>query len=153
MFKFTAEKGNRLITHLQETVTLDHGAVIPLSVVYDHLGIDFPDDDTPWREAKEFVKEFTLYELSIMDYVRRSLLKEGKYLKKDTTCYRILLPSENVHQVDNMLESASRKLRKALTLNKNTPKESGEIDCNTPARIAAKMESIESAKKQADLLK
>jgi hypothetical protein len=79
-----------------------------------------------------------------VDYVRKILLREGKYLAQTKGNYRILLPSENAAQVESYMSSADKKLKRALILSKNTPADTKTMrDADqVQARIIVKRESI-----------
>lgn len=107
----------------------DFGAVIPRGMVYDLLGLDVPD-----VASKAVFDRIAMLELQAMDYCRNMLLGHGKYLAGTPSGYRVLLPSENKAQVDAYMESADRKLERALKLSRNSPKASHLPD-QTEARI------------------
>lgn len=107
----------------------DFGAVIPRGMVYDLLGLDVPE-----VASKAVFDRIAMLELQAMDYCRNMLLGHGKYLAGTPSGYRVLLPSENKAQVDAYMESADRKLERALKLSRNSPKASHLPD-QTEARI------------------
>lgn len=107
----------------------DFGAVIPRGMVYDLLGLDVPE-----VASKAVFDRIAMLELQSMDYCRNMLLGHGKYLAGTPSGYRVLLPSENKAQVDAYMESADRKLERALKLSRNSPKASHLPD-QTEARI------------------
>lgn len=107
----------------------DFGAVIPRAMVYDLLGLDVPE-----VASKAVFDRIAMLELQAMDYCRNMLLGHGKYLAGTPSGYRVLLPSENKAQVDAYMESADRKLERALKLSRNSPKASHLPD-QTEARI------------------
>ena len=107
----------------------DFGAVIPRAMVYDLLGMDVPE-----VASKAVFDRIAMLELQAMDYCRNMLLGHGKYLAGTPSGYRVLLPSENKAQVDAYMESADRKLERALKLSRNSPKASHLPD-QTEARI------------------
>lgn len=107
----------------------DFGAVIPHGMVYDLLGLDVPE-----VASKAVFDRIAMLELQAMDYCRNMLLGHGKYLAGTPSGYRVLLPSENKAQVDAYMESADRKLERALKLSRNSPKASHLPD-QTEARI------------------
>jgi len=107
----------------------DFGAVIPRGMVYDLLGLDVPE-----VASKAVFDRIAMLELQAMDYCRNILLGHGKYLCGVPSGYRVLLPSENKAQVDAYMESADRKLERALKLSRNSPKASHLPD-QTEARI------------------
>jgi hypothetical protein len=97
---------------------LEYGSVIGREEIHKLLGIKMPDVGT-----KAEFDRVTLIELAAIGYVRNELMKMGRYITGTPTGYRVLLPSENAKQVELYIESASRKLSRAQTLSKNTPKE------------------------------
>jgi hypothetical protein len=107
----------------------DFGAAIPRAMVYDLLGLDVPE-----VASKAVFDRIAMLELQAMDYCRNMLLGHGKYLAGTPSGYRVLLPSENKAQVDSYMESADRKLERALKLSRNSPKASHLPD-QTEARI------------------
>jgi len=116
---------------------LDYGSVIPKSVIYEAFGITPPN----FPAMLPAIKRFELEELAVASYIRNSLLNEGKYLKGETNSYRVLLPSENAGQVLKYMESADRKLKRALKLNRTTPSEY-KISNNDEVRLMMKKESM-----------
>jgi hypothetical protein len=85
-----------------------------------------------------------LREMAVIDYVRNILLGRGMYLAYSFGIYRILLPSENLQQVESYISAADNKLSRALKLSRNSPKEVDIASKNhqTSARIMMKRESI-----------
>ena len=126
-----------LLTTLKDAGRLEFGAHIPAAVVRDALGLTYPEVGS----KAEFDK-LALLELGAVDYVRNHLLNEGKYLRGTNDGYRILLPSENAAQVEAYMSNADGKLRRALKLHRNTPKESGSPNDGgqTEARIHLKQQ-------------
>ena len=114
---------------LDQAGLFDFGAVIPRGMVYDLLGLDVPE-----VASKAVFDRIAMLELQAMDYCRNMLLGHGKYLAGTPSGYRVLLPSENKAQVDAYMESADRKLERALKLSRNSPKASHLPD-QTEARI------------------
>lgn len=119
-----------LYEQLEKMEMLDYGSTIPTEVVHQLLGIEVPEMGT----LKQF-REIELIELSEIDKVRNALLKQGKYLAGTKTGYRVLLPSENQKQVNLIIDSASRKLRRAQTLLVNTPGKLQSAQDNSAVRI------------------
>lgn len=107
----------------------DYGAVIDRTAVHELLGINAPEVAT-----KAVFDRIAMVELQAMDYCRNILLGHGKYLAGTPSGYRVLLPSENKTQVDAYMESADRKLERALKLSRNSPSASNLPD-QTEARI------------------
>lgn len=135
-----------LFEFLQETESLEYGAVFPASVVHDFLGLEYPAMST-----KAVFDKLELIELSAISYVRNRLLNSGMYLAKTGAQYRILLPSENRVQVDKYLNSASGKLRRALKLSKNTPTSPWDLS-DEEARIRLHQDSVNRAADHQKLL-
>lgn len=128
--------GNDLLGFFKSLNLDEYGSVIPVEVVRRVIGIEYPEIGT----QKEY-NSLQLTELAAVDYVRNALLNEGKYLKLDGMAYRILLPSENAGQIALYMQSAEKKLKRALKLNKNTPSKNRVSD-NTSARAMLKIKSI-----------
>jgi hypothetical protein len=112
---------NELFDNLLKNGLLDYGSVFESQIIRDFAGIK-----TPERASFKVFQDITLKELQIAGFIRDRLLQEGKYLKKDGDNYRILLPSENADQVKRMNESADKKYKRAILLQKMTPKEFAE---------------------------
>lgn len=108
--------------------SLAYGSIIPAADIRELAGIIIPERGT----FKEF-QQAQLDELQFVSTIRDHLLNKGMYLKREGEQYRVLLPSENAQQVKRMNESASRKYKRALLLEKLTPKESSEPKQNTSA--------------------
>lgn len=106
--------------------SLTYGSIIPAADIREFAGIVIPERGT----FKEF-QQAQLDELQFVSTIRDHLLNKGMYLKREGEQYRVLLPSENAQQVKRMNESASRKYKRALLLEKLTPKESSEPKQNT----------------------
>lgn len=106
--------------------SLTYGSIIPASDIRELAGIIIPERGT----FKEF-QQAQLDELQFVSTIRDHLLNQGMYLKREGKQYRVLLPSENAQQVERMNESASRKYKRALLLEKLTPKESSEPKQNS----------------------
>jgi len=122
---------------LNEMGLLEYGSVIETSLVHELLGIDMPSS-----APKRVYDQLALLELAAIDYVRNMLLGHGKYITGTTGGYRILLPSENAAQIDLYMESADRKLSRALKLSRNTPQEAKSAPDQTEARILLKKSGI-----------
>ena len=97
---------------------LEYGSTIDVKEFRSFFGIKYPEQAT-----KSEFDSLALEELSCADFVRNILLNEGKYFKLDGASYRVLLPSENMHQVELMMKSSDKKLKRAIKLSKNTPAE------------------------------
>lgn len=127
-----------LYAELDSAGLLNYGSVIPGNLVREIIGIKIPE-----ISSKSVFDQLALKELSAIDYVRNILLGSGKYITSCGSDYRILLPSENENQIDLYMKSADRKLRRAIKLNRNTPKEVSRIT-QTQSRLVMKRESIRS---------
>ena len=114
---------------LQSAGLFEYGAVIDRQTVYDVLDITVPE-----VASRAVFDRIAMLELQAMDYCRNILLGHGKYLAGTPSGYRVLLPSENQSQVDAYMQSADRKLARALKLSRNSPK-SSELPDQTEARI------------------
>lgn len=122
---------------LQEMNLLEYGSTIPTHVVHELLNIEVPSS-----APKRVYDQLALMELAAIDYVRNTLLGQGKYISGTSTGYRILLPSENASQIDLYMESADRKLSRALKLSRNTPQEVKRGADQTEARILMKRHGL-----------
>lgn len=104
---------------LNDQGLLEYGATFTAEYFKQLCGIVEPKTGT----RKDF-ESIALAELSAIDFIRNVLIQNGRYIKKDGDSYRVLLPSENAKQADLMRESARKKLKKAKSLETNTPTES-----------------------------
>lgn len=125
-----------LINQLDKAGMLEYGSVIDGDYLRSLAGIKYPQTAT----LAEF-EALKLEELGIVDAIRVQLLRVGKYLKADRKDYRILTPSENASQVEAYMRAADQKLKRAITLNKNSPAVAAQ-NCNNMARAMVKQESI-----------
>lgn len=128
-----------LLEDLRNRGLLNWGSHIPGELVREVLNLEYPEYGT----KKQF-DEVALAELQAVDYVRNTLLNEGKYLAGVAGDYRVLLPSENKRQVEQYMNQADNKLKRALRLSKHTPKLDTHQPSNVDARIMLKRESIRS---------
>jgi len=103
---------------MQENKLFDYGNIIKQSEIHDIFSIKVPDVGT----FKDF-QDVQLLELGCIGFIREQLIKEGKYIKKEGTNYRVLLPSENAKQADEMYNQAKRKYTRADKLISCMPKE------------------------------
>lgn len=126
-----------LMTRLREEGLLEYGSHIPASLVQSALGLLYPKTAT-----KAVFDKLALTELSAIDYVRRHLLSEGKYITSAKDGYRILLPSENVAQVESYMRHADEKLKRALKLLRSTPKDAASFPAQTEARLHMKQSAV-----------
>ena len=116
---------------------LEYGSVIGGDIIREAFGI--PEIYYPAMRSEIVGQE--LAELSAIGYIRDRLLNLGRYIKGERDKYRVLLPSENAGQILSYMESADRKLKRAIKLNKNTPAEY-KIHTNEEVRIFMKCEHI-----------
>jgi len=129
--------GKCLFKHLEQRGLTEYGSVIMAEEVRQVLGIEYPE-----TASKKFYDNLALAELGAVDYCRNILLGEGKYLAGVRDGYRVLLPSENARQVEQYVNSADKKLRRALKLHRNSPKTDAHVSDNVAARLLMKRESI-----------
>ena len=125
-----------LFEELQARGLTEYGSIIDGAMVRSFLDVQYPDVGT-----KAQFDRVALVELGAIDYARNILLNEGKYITATPSGYRILLPSENAHQVNAYISSADRKLNRALKLNRNTPKQAAGDACQIEARILMKRQN------------
>jgi len=116
MIKYTRQQGRDLYEHLNDRGCLEYGSITTGSTIRDFLGIELPEIGT-----KEQFTNASLSELKAVDYIRETLLGQGKYLASSQDSYRVLLPSENAVQCDRYISSATKKLNRSLKLSRNTP--------------------------------
>ena len=121
----------------------DYGAVIDRAFVHELLGLEMPD-----VASKAVYDRIAMLELQAMDYCRNILLGHGKYLAGIPSGYRVLLPSENKTQVDAYMESADRKLDRALKLSRNSSSATPLPD-QTEARIMMKRKGYRGGQDEA----
>lgn len=129
--------GTTLLHRLKLEKLTEFGSEFNASFVREVLGIK-----TPLLGTKRQFDEIAIAELAAIDHVRATLLNEGKYLGMRDGNYRVLLPSENAKQVDAYMESANKKLHRALKLARNTPKDVAEMPSTVETRILMKRDSI-----------
>lgn len=128
-----------LLSALREMQLTEYGSFIPAELVHELLGIEVPAQAT----RSEYIK-LEIMEMAAIDYCRGHLINEGKYLKQAAQGYRVLLPSENMGQVESYMASADRKLIRALKLSRNTPTDDCQMPDQTEARILMKRDAIEA---------
>lgn len=129
-----------LFDELNAMKLFEYGAEFDATVVRGILGIDVP---TVATKAK--FDQLALQELAAMDYCRNILLGRGKYLSGANGGYRVLLPSENRLQVNLYMESADKKLSRALKLSRNSPSGASEANDQLQARIHLKRSGMRGA--------
>jgi len=112
----TSMTGKDLLSILRQRGLTQYGATFTGKQVRQWLGISVPK-----IAQKATFDAIALRELSAIDYCRDQLLGEGMYLKGDGPNYRILLPSENMAQVEAYEKSAGNKLKRAAKLARSTP--------------------------------
>ena len=118
---------------LEDMGKLEYGSTISLNLLYDIFGIE----KVEYPATRAEMKRLELEELKVTGYIRDKLLNQGKYLKGEKDSYRVLLPSENAGQIISYMESADRKLKRALKLNRNTPPDY-KISSNDEVRLFMK---------------
>ena len=141
--------GKSLLEYLRLRGLDEYGSVIPTDVIREVIGatipgIDSVEDCRDRLSAKLLIaaaRDADLKVLGATTYVRNVLLKEGKYLRQDGSNYRILLPSENMEQVERYQNSAMRKDKCALILYRNTKEMETQHRDHTESRIMMRMES------------
>lgn len=125
-----------LLEALESRGLTEFGCVIETGLVHELLGIEHPP-----VAPKSVYDRLAMTELAAIDYCRGVLLTQGRYLQGTPSGYRVLLPSENKHQVNAYMSSADRKLARALKLSRNTPGEPASSTGQTEARILMKQSS------------
>lgn len=110
------DKNITVIKYLRKNGLDDFGSVIIGEKMRKATGINYPE-----TASKSVFDALALAELALVHSARSILLKEGKYLTQTNGDYRILLPSENVRQVQAYIKSAKGKLKRAGLLIQNTP--------------------------------
>lgn len=122
---------------LDDRGLLEYGSVIPAEFVRSVIGVEIPAIGT----RRQF-QDAALLELGAVDYVRRLLLEEGKYIAGHHGDYRILTPSENQRQIQIYMSQADKKLKRAMVLAKTTPKVDNARPDHVATRIMLKRDSI-----------
>lgn len=126
---------------LDEQGCFEYGAVTPAERIREAFGIE----EIEYPAMKREIETQVLQELSAVGYIRDRLLNKGKYIKGVADSYRILIPSENASQVFSYMESADKKLKRAIKLNKNTPPEY-KIPNQDEVRMILKREEAKAGK-------
>lgn len=126
-----------LFAELEARGLFEYGSVIDTTLVHSIIGIEMPT-----YAAKSVYARLTIIELNAIDYCRRQLLDQGKYLKGDASGYRILLPSENKAQIEDYVEQANGKLARALKLSRNSKVEDRSDLNQIEARIVLKRDGM-----------
>ncbi len=122
------DEARELLAELEARGLIEFGAVISASTVRGILGLEFPA-----VADKRTFDALALRELAATDYVRSVILGRGMYLMGTQSGYRILMPSENLKQVEAYMGAADGKLCRAMKLQQNTPGEvSGQPDQTAP---------------------
>lgn len=127
--------------HLEKNGMLEYGSVIEAEKIRELSGIYLPKVGT----QGEF-KEAALKELNVTDFIRGRLIPKGKYFASAGSKYRVLMPSENSEQVKKYMKSADSKLKRAIRLHDNTPKDFKE-EMNG-LRIYTRREGIKEAERK-----
>ena len=128
----TSITGKDLLSILRNEGLTQYGAVFTGEQVRRWLGIEMPE-----VARKSAFDSIALRELSAIDYCRDQLLGEGKYLKGEGAGYRILLPSENMGQVEAYEKSAKNKTNRALKLVRSMPP--SDTDPVSPDTVRARL--------------
>lgn len=122
----------------------EFGSVILGREVRKVVGIDVPEVAT-----QEVFRKLQLRELDAVDYVRNLLMGEGKYLAQHCGDYRILLPSENIRQVESYMSQAKNKLSRGMKLLRNSPKTDQYNPHDDPSgRLLMTQEAIKQAQQE-----
>lgn len=74
-------------------------------------------------EIRKRIANDALKELSVVEFIRSVLIKEGKAFEKERDQYRIPLPSENIRVIAKLQDAAIKKIRRAKSLMANSPSE------------------------------
>jgi hypothetical protein len=127
------ESHRNFMDHMRDMGWDEYGATFTKRDLYDFLGLEVPQFGTQHQFT-----QIALIEVAVIDYCRDILLGEGKYLTQTGGSYRVLLPHENVAQVEKYMSAADRKLGRALKLSRNSPKQAGDSPSQTQARIMMK---------------
>lgn len=133
------------IDNLEKMGLIKYGSVIPGDIIRSMAGIDLPETGT-----REQFRDAALKELSVSDYIRGRLISRGMYLSATKGDYRILSAGENQNQIYSYMKSADSKLKRAMRLYDNTPKE--HMDNTVKARIHLRESAIREQKKRKDSL-
>lgn len=148
--KTNTESGKELLNYMRKHGLDDYGSIFPRKKVHEIAGISVPEIGT--------MKEFTtisLLELNIVDYVRKVLLNEGKYITQSKDTYRILTPSENLAQVHSYNVSAMNKMKRGNKLLQNTIDLDNDDMVEKNRMLVAnlhKMNAIKNEKEKAEYL-
>ena len=141
--KSSTQIGKELLAYLRSKGLTDYGSVIPALEIHGVIGVEYPEVGT----HEEF-KDIDLRMLSVTDYVRNILLDEGKAFTQYKGDYKILLPSENAKYIESYMNSADKKLKRALKLSKNQPINESKNNELESARIVMKRQSIINEKQK-----
>jgi len=133
------------IDNLEKMGLIKYGSVIPGDIIRSMAGIDLPETGT-----REQFRDAALKELSVSDYIRGRLISRGMYLSATKGDYRILSAGENQNQIYSYMKSADSKLKRAMRLYDNTPKE--HMDNTVKARIHLRESALREQKKRKDSL-
>ena len=136
---------NDVFIELDKKGLLEYGSFIPGELLRELAGIDIPKIGT----MSDF-KEASLKELGVSDYIRAQLIKKGKYLAAVKGNYKVLMPSENEEQVRSYMKSADSKLKRAIRLHDNTPRDFS--NSKTKLRLHAKSQYLIENKKTREFL-
>ena len=137
MFYRKREIMKEYVENLERMGLVKYGSVIPGELIRSMAGIDLPEMGT--RE-----------QLSVTDYIRGKLISRGMYLSATKGDYRIITAGENQNQIASYMKSADSKLKRAIRLHDNTPKEM--IDKSVKTRIHLRESAMkEQMKRKASL--
>jgi hypothetical protein len=133
------------VENLERMGLVKYGSVIPGELIRSMAGIDLPEMGT-----REQFRDAALKELSVTDYIRGKLISRGMYLSATKGDYRIITAGENQNQIASYMKSADSKLKRAIRLHDNTPKEM--IDKSVKTRIHLRESAMkEQMKRKASL--
>ncbi len=133
----SGDKFRGLFAELDACGLLEFGESFDADVVRRIMGITMPAVGT-----KAQFDQAALAELAAVDYCRNVLLGQGKYLAGIPGGYRVLLPSENQRQIELYMQSADKKLSRALKLSRNTPNATADNSHQLHARIHLKQTGL-----------
>jgi len=133
----TSDKLNEIYTQLKKLEMLKYNAKFTESFLQCLSGIEVPAIGT-----RQTYNAISLAQLEVVTYLRDRLLPKGKYLSQCNGEFRVLTPSENIGQVNKYLDAADRKIKRAVTLNRET--KCATTRNNKSSSAFSKLESIKS---------
>ena len=134
------------IDNLERMGLVRYGSVIPGELIRSMAGIELPEMGT-----REQFRDAALKELSVTDYIRGRLISRGMYLSAAKGDYRIITAGENQNQIASYMKSADSKLKRAIRLHDNTPKDL--IDKSVKTRIHLRETALKAQRDRKDSLK